>query len=113
MRTMLWLLMVCACGPAPRPDGDDNAGADAATSAIVTGQVYAPTQGPGEAPPGQEIPIAGALVYVTDTPPAPIPDHVYCEQCVATPDTGVLSGPDGSFTLAVRSEEATSELQAR
>jgi hypothetical protein len=100
MRTILACVLLCACGPGPRPNGDDGT-VDAATSAVVIGKVYAPNQGPGQVPPGEEIPIAGALVYVTDTPPPPIPDHVYCEQCVATPETGVLSGPDGSFTLSV------------
>ena len=40
--------------------------APTATSRPITGKVWAPNQGPGQAmPAGQEIPIAGALVYVT------------------------------------------------
>jgi len=69
--------------------------------ATITGKVWAPNQGPGQALTGQEIPIAGALVYVSSTRPAPIPDGVYCEQCVATPSGGTLTGADGSFNLDV------------
>ncbi len=36
--------------------------------------------------PEGTIPIAGALVYLTNTPPAPIPDGVYCDKCVHLPD---------------------------
>ncbi|MGE0546695.1 MAG: hypothetical protein AB7O24_32935 [Kofleriaceae bacterium] len=92
-----------ACGPSGRPadDDDDDVPVDATPSATLTGKVWAPNQGPGQAPPGEEIPIAGALIYVSTEKPMGIPDHVYCEQCVATPQGGVLSGPDGSFTLQV------------
>jgi len=99
MRILVACSVLVACGPPARPD--DPNGVDAPTAAIVSGVVYAPNQGPGQAAPGQEIPISGALVYVTTTPPEPIPDHVYCEACVAPPSTGTLSAPDGSFTLAV------------
>jgi hypothetical protein len=97
MRILIACSVLVACGPPARPDP----GVDAPTTAIVSGVVYAPNQGPGQTAPGQEIPIAGALVYVTDTPPEPIPDHVYCEACVAPPSTGTLTAPDGSFSLAV------------
>ncbi len=94
-------LLVLACGPKKRgEDDDDDDGVDAAPSgATLSGRVWAPNHGPGQTPPGQEIPIAGALVYVSTVQPDPIPDHVYCEPCVATPEGGVLTGPDGSFTL--------------
>ncbi len=95
------------CGPAGRgggdDGGDDTVGPDATvvTTATVTGRVWAPNQAPGQASPGQEIPISGALVYVVSERPAPIPATVYCEMCVATPQGGVLSAADGSFTLNV------------
>ena len=92
-------LLVMACGPKKRGDDDDDDVDAAPSGATVTGRVWAPNHGPGQTPPGQEIPISGALVYVSTVQPAAIPDHVYCEPCVATPEGGVLTGPDGSFTL--------------
>ena len=103
---LLAACLIAACGPSHRGDGggDDDTTVDAPPQgnfATLTGKVYAPNQGPGQAPAGQEIPIAGALVYVSQTQPPPIPDHVYCEQCVATPSGGILTGADGSFSLDV------------
>jgi len=51
--------------------------------------------------PNLEIPISGALVYVTDGAVDPVPDGVYCSECVElTCDTPfVLTEPDGSFAL--------------
>jgi len=97
--------ILAACGPSGRGDdggGDDTTG-DAPTGnfATITGKVWAPNQAPGQAMAGQEIPVAGALVYVSPTRPAPIPSGVYCEQCVATPNGGVLTGADGSFSLDI------------
>ncbi len=97
-------ILVAACGPSGRNNGDDTVEIDAppmGNFATITGKVYAPNQGPGQALAGQEIPVAGALVYVTTARPAPIPEGVYCEQCVATPSGGVLTGADGSFSLDV------------
>ncbi|HEU0033783.1 MAG TPA: hypothetical protein VFQ53_24315 [Kofleriaceae bacterium] len=109
------LMIAAACGPSKRDDGngDVDAAADGSTGpyATVTGRVWAPNQGPGMVAPGQEIPIAGALVYITTTAPEPIPDHVYCEQCVATPQGGVLTGADGSFSLDVEPGNYTLIIQ--
>jgi hypothetical protein len=63
--------------------------------------VWAPNQAPGQAMPGTEIPISGALVYITNAKPEPIPSTVYCEECVPTPQGGVLTSADGSFKLDV------------
>jgi hypothetical protein len=62
------------------------------TNATLTGTVYAPNM---------EIPISGALVYVTGAAVEPVPDQVYCSECVQLPcDTPfVLTEPDGSFEL--------------
>lgn len=101
---VLLSLLVAACGPKGRDQGTGaDAGPDGPTGpfAEVTGKVYAPKHGPGQTAPGQEIPIAGALVYITDAQPAPIPDGVYCEACVATPSGGTLTNADGSFNLQV------------
>jgi hypothetical protein len=82
--------------------GDDDGRSDAApTTAVISGRVFAPNQGPTQALLGQEVPVSGALVYVSPTPPEPIPSGVYCERCVAVPSTGVLTGADGSFRLEV------------
>jgi hypothetical protein len=95
------------CGPSARNnngDGDGGTGGpDAYTGpvATVSGKVWAPRWAPGEVPAGQEIPIFGALVYVSATKPAPIPQATYCEQCVDAPAGGVLTGHDGSFSLSV------------
>src|SRR5688572_5144596 len=94
--------LLAACGPNDGRGGDGGVGDDDAHTgnfATITGKVWAPNQGPGQAAPGQEIPIAGALVYVSQNRPAQIPDGVYCEQCVPTPNGGVLTGADGSFSL--------------
>lgn len=70
------------CSPGNLPD----------TDAVVQGTVYAPNM---------ELPISGALVYMTDQPVDPVPDGVYCAECVEldceTPF--VLSEADGSFAL--------------
>ncbi|HLT37630.1 MAG TPA: hypothetical protein VK034_15160, partial [Enhygromyxa sp.] len=74
------------------PPPGDNGGCGPTPDALLQGVVYAPNM---------ELPISGALVYVTSDPVEPIPDEVYCAECVeldcTTPYT--LSGADGSFTL--------------
>lgn len=99
-------LCLTACGPSDREN--NGIGVDASgdapppvITATVTGRVWAPNQAPGQAAPGLEIPISGALVWITSNKPEPIPSQVYCEQCVETPQGGVLSAADGSFTLDV------------
>ena len=110
MRAFKMLFVVSslvACGPGGRNDGtgdDDGSGSgsgDCPTCATVTGKVWAPKWGPGEAPPGQEIPIFGATIYVTDTKPQPIPQQTFCEACIDTPQGAVASRHDGSFELPI------------
>lgn len=106
-KAILFLAAVVACAPSKRggemmgsgSDGPENP--DCPTCANVVGKVYAPKWAPGDVAPGQEIPIFGAMVYVTSTKPDPIPQNVYCEACVNAPQGGVLSGHDGSFQLSV------------
>ena len=64
------------------------------TNGTLTGTVYAPNL---------QIPISGALVYVTTDDPEPVPDGVYCATCVGVPCDAafVLTNPDGSFELPV------------
>jgi len=104
MRTGLFVFVVlalAACGPEKRGGGGDDGVDSGGGGTGVSGRVWFPNHGPGQTAPGQEIPIAGALVYVSSAQPAPIPDHVYCEPCIATPEGGVLTAADGSFQLAV------------
>jgi hypothetical protein len=70
------------CDPALLPD----------PNSVLTGTVFAPNM---------EIPISGALVYLTDDPVEPVPDEVYCAECVKIPCDShyVLTEPDGSFEL--------------
>ena len=65
-----------------------------------SGPAPAHLKGKVVAPEGT-IPISGALVYVASAPPAPIPDGVYCDQCVHL-QAGIpytTTKPDGSFDL--------------
>ena len=60
-------LLVAACGPGSRRDGsgDDDgsgSGSNCPTCSTLTGKVYAPKWAPGDVPPGQEIPIFGAIL---------------------------------------------------
>lgn len=74
----------------------DCAGNPPNTDAILEGIVYAPNM---------TLPISGALVYVTDDVVEPVPDGVYCAECVEldcdTPFT--FSKPDGTFSLPAKS----------
>jgi hypothetical protein len=74
--------------------GDDGCGADdiEPPNAMLEGIVYAPNM---------EIPISGALVYVGGQAAEPVPDEVYCAECVELTCTAnfVLTEPDGSFQL--------------
>lgn len=71
----------------PRPDGGG-----VAPTARLTGKVFAPNG---------TIPIAGALVYLTTTPPPAIPDGVFCDRCVRLPEGTpyTQTAVDGTFSL--------------
>ena len=62
----------------------------------LTGRVLAPNG---------EIPIAGALVYLTTQPPAGIPDGVYCDECetLGPQEFFTTTAPDGTFQLIASS----------
>jgi hypothetical protein len=112
MRSLPWFasLIVAtfavACGPGTKGDddsGDDDTGQtpDAYDGPLtgVSGRVWMPNQGPGQAPPGAEIPVFGAVVYLSSVKPAAIPQQVYCERCEDAPSNAVYSGHDGSFEI--------------
>ncbi len=78
----------------PTTDGGDPGGCGEPdpTNATLVGTVFAPNL---------EIPISGALVYLRDGSPDPVPDGVYCAECVQIPcgKHAVLTDADGSFSL--------------
>ncbi len=112
MRRPILLILSClfaavaACGPSLRgdDDGDDDGTGDGGNTGCtgdcgyLTGRVWAPGNAPGMVPAGHEIPIFGALVYLTLNRPAPIPQQVYCESCLNRPGA-VASDHDGNFNL--------------
>lgn len=84
-------------GPGDTDGGGDDGGCPPIDGdATLTGTVFAPNQ---------TLPISGALVYVSDAEPDPIPQTVYCAECVElTCDTPwTFTEPDGSFELEVHS----------
>lgn len=73
--------------------GDDACPPNPAADARLEGVVYAPEGG---------IPVSGALVYTTTTPPDPIPEEVYCAECLELTcgmEDYVLTAADGSFSV--------------
>ena len=68
----------------------------------IQGIVYTPDPPPGADPALTKFPISGALVYITDVEPTPVPDGVYCHECIEMPETQPhdFSNPDGSFTIS-------------
>lgn len=99
-----WLLLSAACNATDRGEGEDDPNAPGKTQP-------GPGPQPKPTPPGHlrgkvvapegTIPIAGALVYLTTTDPAAIPDGVYCDKCVHLPDgtPHVSTRVDGTFEL--------------
>jgi hypothetical protein len=75
-----------------RPDARPRV--DAAAPATLTGKIWAPNL-------TSDIPIFGALVYATTVKPPPIPQEVFCEECVDAPSNATFSSHDGSFTLSI------------
>ncbi len=69
--------------------------------AAVRGTVWAPGNAPGMVPSGQEIPVFGALVYLTPERPEPIPDGVFCQRCQEPPAGAAVGSSDheGNFTV--------------
>jgi hypothetical protein len=56
--------------------------------------------------PNGTVPIDGALVYLTQTPPDAIPDGVYCDKCIEIDPSlpHAFSAPDGSFRVPTTGE---------
>lgn len=72
--------------------GPGGCGGGAQTNATLSGTVLAPNG---------EIPIAGALVYTSVSPPVGIPQQVYCDECqpINCDDFLTFTDVDGTFEL--------------
>jgi hypothetical protein len=108
--TLGMVLVVVACGskrdssfdqpaaapPALAPPGP-NLGAGSHTALVAatfSGKVFAPNG---------TLPMAGVLVYWSAQKPDPIPQGVYCDECVTLSDgTFDVSTADGSFTITTQ-----------
>ncbi len=96
---VLPLSFAFACGPSATDTDDDNQDdIDPDETATLSGTVWAPGNAPGMVPTGHEIPVYDALVYLTAQPPAPIPQEVFCEECVED-HGGALTDHKGNFEL--------------
>jgi len=109
----LAMLFLClaACGPSVSDysanvdgggSGDGGANTPDAYSGpvgVIAGTVWAPGNAPGMVAAGHEFPIYGALVWLSISKPAPVPDQVYCDECVNAPSNAVLSDHKGVFQL--------------
>jgi len=114
-------LVLGACGPSGGIPGDDDAGGGnrdgsmsgrdggidmppdgpVARPGTITGRVWAPGNAPGMVPAGEEIPIAGAVIYVRDEAPTAFPDGAYCDPCQDLPPNAVVSDVHGYFQVPV------------
>lgn len=75
--------------PTQPPLGRGGPEAAATHTVNISGTVYAPNG---------DLPVAGALIYLTKERPVPIPSEVYCDKCITLQEgTFAYSGPDGSF----------------
>ncbi|MEZ4399846.1 MAG: carboxypeptidase-like regulatory domain-containing protein [Kofleriaceae bacterium] len=94
------LAALVACGPKTGTPGGDDDGVDSGGQAVaeLVGTVWAPGMAPGQVGPGEEIPVAGALVTLLVDRPAPIPTEAYCEPCVDTTG-GTLTDSRGRFSV--------------
>lgn len=103
--------------------GPPDARPPAVGTAGIRGTVWAPGNRPGQVRPGHEIPISGALVNLTVERMAPIPPGIYCEMCVDTPPTAVLTDargrfeivnhPEGEYWLTIQKGQFRREHQVR
>jgi len=99
------LLVLLACGPEDRVSPSE-VGVDAGGTgevddglAAVTGTVWAPGNAPGMVPPGHEIPVAGAMVYLGLIKPDPIAQAVECLPCTQAPPSAQITDAKGAFEL--------------
>ena len=97
LRSSLAVLVLAACGASATGDDVELDGHGGAV-AELTGRVWAPGMAPGMVPTGEEIPIAGAKVYLRAERPPAIPGGVYCETCMDVTGAAV-SDAHGRFVV--------------
>ena len=78
--------------PGDSDDGDPN-------SRSIEGIVFVPNNGPGMVPPGHELPVNDAVVYLSETRPAPIERGAQCLECTVSPAGGTETDHSGYFEL--------------
>ncbi len=66
---------------------------------MLSGRVWAPGNAIGMVPAGHEIPVFGALVWVTNQKPAQLPRGVHCEQCSEPSGRFTYTDHEGNFSL--------------
>ncbi len=95
------VLGLAACAAAPSSSGDGGSDTDGPPTGVarITGRVWVPAMAPGQVPPGEELPVAGAVVYLSSERPPPIPAGVFCERCMVAPGNAAVSTHDGAFAL--------------
>lgn len=94
---LLAMVLLAACGASASGD-DAELDGHGGPVAVLTGTVWAPGMAPGLVPAGEEIPIAGAKIYLRDQRPAAIPAGVYCETCMDVTGAAV-SDAHGRFEV--------------
>jgi hypothetical protein len=90
-------ILIAACGPSKRGDGDgipDAGPADAPCNTTVSGTVFAPNG---------TLPLYNVTVYVPQTAPGPLPEGASCSKCSTDLPGGVvtkaISDAEGKFVL--------------
>lgn len=103
---LLSILSLSACGSADHTtptemgaDGGPGEGDQDGARGLV-GTVWAPGNGPGQVPPGHEIPVSGAMVYVGNDKPDPIEPRAQCTPCVEAPPSAAITDAKGTFELS-------------
>lgn len=85
--------------PAAEPGQDDSFGTTDASASDARPTAIGTLTGKVVMPEGT-IPLSGALVYLSQTQPDPIPQGAYCDKCVGlTSYAFTYSKPDGTFEL--------------
>jgi hypothetical protein len=93
------IALLAACSTAATDGSDARTDAPATDRPAVRGRVWAPGLAPGLVAVGDEVPVNGAVVYLSERRPDPIPQRVYCEPCIEAPADAVVSAPDGTFAI--------------
>ncbi len=73
--------------------------ADFSSTGSIAGTVWMPGNGPGQVPANHEVPVYDALIYLATQQPDPIPQEVFCEQCVDPPSRYVTTDHKGQFVM--------------